>query len=144
MPLDTQKLVAQLKRDEGIRLESYKDSLGYWTIGVGHLLGAEQRMSRITFAEADALLQTDVAIASDTLVKIAPWYTSLDDVRQAALLNMTFNLGPKIGQFRHFLDALQAHDYDTAARQMLESLWAKQVSARAERLSAQIRTGVWQ
>ena len=31
-----------LEHDEGRRTEAYQDTKGFWTIGVGHLLSAEQ------------------------------------------------------------------------------------------------------
>ncbi len=38
MIYDMDALKRELRRDEGERLMPYRDSLGYWTVGVGHLL----------------------------------------------------------------------------------------------------------
>jgi lysozyme len=55
---------------------------------------------------------------------------------------MCFNLGmPRLRQFRNMLAALEAGDFETAAREALDSRWAGQVGARAERIAAQIRDG---
>jgi lysozyme len=53
---------------------------------------------------------------------------------------MALNLGwPRLSAFRNMLAALQAMDYATAAREALDSKWAKQVGARAERIAALYR-----
>lgn len=137
-------LRAELRRDEGCELTAYKDTLGYWTIGVGHLLGAEQRMSQITPSEADALLDADINAAVDIVIKRVGQiqFEMIDDVRQRALINMAFNLGPKLLQFKRFLSSVDNRDWTSAAREMMESLWAKQVGLRAIRLRRMIETGI--
>lgn len=40
--------------------------------------------------------------------------------------------------------ALEEHDYDTAATEMLDSNWAKQVGSRAEEVTQMIKTGEYQ
>jgi len=134
-------LVEQLVRDEGLRLKPYRDSVGKLTIGVGRNLDDVG----VTQAEALALLANDIQNARNHLEQYLPWAGGLDEVREAALVNMCFNMG--IGglmNFRKFLAALQAGDYKTAAAEMLDSLWAQQVGPRAQRLALQIETGFWQ
>jgi len=41
-------------------------------------------------------------------------------------------------------EALKAQNYATAAAEMLDSRWAKQVKGRAKELAEQMRTGKWQ
>jgi lysozyme len=127
-------------RDEGLRLQAYKDSVGLWTIGVGHLLGPTQRMTEITTAEAFALLEADVAEAAYR-VKGLVGTLELDAVRLRALTNMAFNLGNRLGEFKHFLAAVKAGDWQAAGQNMADSLWARQVGARAVRLRVMIETG---
>ncbi len=133
------RLREELIRDEGLRLESYQDTVGLWTIGVGHLLGPERRMLRITPAEADALLTADIDAASDLAARLVG--VPLDDVRERAIINMSFNLGPRLDQFKKFLAAVNARDWETAAKEMMDSKWARQVGKRAERLRDMILTG---
>lgn len=144
-------LVEQLIRDEGISLHPYTDTVGKVTIGIGRNLTDVG----ITQAEATYLLVNDIQNATDHLEQALPWTAALDDVRHAALVNMTFNMG--IGSlcgFKKFLAALQIEDWGAARDQLLgnpnadppiaESLWAKQVGPRAHRLALQIETGFWQ
>lgn len=127
-------MMEELRRDEGVRFTPYKDSLGNWTIGVGHLLGASARMTLITAAEADALLFDDIDAARGLIIMLVPNWPSLNDDRQRALLNMAFNLGDHLKTFVHFLDAVNNGAWVSAAEHMMQSLWAKQVGARALRL----------
>ncbi len=130
----------QLIRDEALRLKPYRDSVGKLTIGVGRNLDDVG----ISQDEAMTLLQNDIEHASAVLRTRLPWTISIDEVRRAALVNMCFNMG--IGGllgFRKFLAALESGDYKSAAAEMMDSTWYKQVGDRAHRLSIQIETGEW-
>lgn len=134
-------IISQLTRDEGIRLYPYLDTVGRTTIGIGRNLTDVG----ISTDEADYLLANDIARAKANLEEALPWTSGLDSARQGALINMAFNLG--IGGlmgFRNFLSAMQVGDWATAATEMLQSKWATQVRARAQRLSKQVETGEWQ
>lgn len=132
-------LEEQLVRDEGLRLKAYTDTVGKTTIGVGRNL-SDVGISR---DEAMQLLQNDIDRASAWVRTSLPWSLQLDEVRQAALINMSFNLGSRLEGFAQFLAKLKAGDYEGAANEMLDSLWAKQVGDRAARLAQQIRSGEW-
>jgi lysozyme len=131
----------QLRRDEGVRLRPYRDSVGKVTIGVGRNLDDVG----ISEKEADLLLANDIQSATISLEANFPWTMELDQVRKGALLNMAFNMGVRgLAEFRDFLEKMQAQNFRAAAGAMLDSLWARQVGARATRLSIQIETGFWQ
>lgn len=134
-------LVAQLKRDEGLRLTPYKDSVGKLTIGIGRNLDDVG----ISTEEAEFLLNNDIQRAASDLVKALPWTANLDRVRNAVLVNMAFNLGIRgLLQFKNTLSLIQQGKYDQAAEAMLQSRWANQVGDRAGRLALQMKTGEWQ
>jgi lysozyme len=135
-------LVTQLKRDEGLRLKAYKDTLGVWTIGYGHT-GTAKRSMVITKAEAEALLVKDIENAK-AIAKRIDFFDKLDPIRQAAIINMCFQLGNKIFQFKRTLAAIRDEKYYVAESYGLESLWAKQTPNRAKRVMRQIATGEWQ
>lgn len=76
------------------------------------------------------------------LDRTLPWWRGLDEVRKAILINMCFNLGlPRLMTFRKMLKALEDRNYELAAKEMLDSKWAKQVGNRAIELSEMMRTG---
>jgi lysozyme len=135
-------LKEELTRDEGMRLTAYKDSVGLWTIGVGHLLGSTPRMTVITAAEADALLTADLQAAIARAKSLCPSFGVGEGrhVRDRALVNMAFNLGNRLAGFKKFLAAVNSNDWATAGVEMMDSQWAKQVGARAVRLRKMIET----
>jgi len=128
-----------IKLHEGIRLEAYKDSLGYWTIGVGHLLpkGTDWAGYTITEATAYTLLDFDMA-------KHMPpsWAHPLDEVRYAVIWDMCFNLG-SLDSWPLFVEQVTSGMYTNAATNMRSTKWAKQVGKRAERLAVMMETGEW-
>ena len=67
----------------------------------------------------------------------------LDIVDQAKeiLVLMLYQLGrTKVLKFKRMFEALRKKDYDSAANEMLDSLWAKKhTPARAERLAKRMR-----
>jgi lysozyme len=135
------QLIEQLKRHEGLKLKPYKCTADKLTIGIGRNL----EDVGISEQEAEMLLLNDIERAGRLLKDKFPWTMELDEVRFAALINFTFNVG--IGTVSKFVNAmalLKAGNYDTAADEFLQSRWASQVGHRALEVSEQIRTGEWQ
>jgi lysozyme len=135
------ELIEQLKRHEGIKLTPYKCTSDKLTIGVGRNL----EDVGISEEEAEILLQNDIQRAVGQLKERFPWTLELDEVRFAALINFTFNVG--IGTVSKFVNAmalLKGKKYDMAADEFLKSRWAEQVGQRAVDVTEQIRTGEWQ
>jgi len=133
-------LQEQLKRDEGVRSKAYLDTTGHWTCGVG------RNISDVPFSDDEILLMlnNDIARAQAGL-RGHDWFDRLDEVRQAAVTNMAFNLG--VAGLLHFptmLHCLSVQDWKGAAAAALDSAWAKQVGLRANRIADQIETGTWQ
>ena len=133
-------IITQLIRDEGKKNFPYADTVGKLTIGVGRNL-IDVGLSD---SEVGTLLQNDVAKVTTQVYNKFPWYANLDLVRQGVILNMAFNMGTHgLEGFPLFLRAMAQGDWNTAAGEMLDSLWAKQVGDRAIRLAQQIKTGEW-
>jgi len=132
-------IIEQLRRDEGVRLKPYTDTVGKLTIGVGRNLTDVG----LSDDEVDYLLANDVKRAQDGLAQFA-WYVGLDPVRQGACVNLAFNLGiAGLLHFPHFIAAIAHGDWTAAAGELADSLWAKQVGDRSTRLEQQIVTGEW-
>lgn len=134
------RLRAMLERDEGRRNRMYLDSVGAWTIGVGHNL----RDRGISDAAIDQILDDDITDTERELVAALPWITTLDPVRYAVVMAMAFNLGV-VGLlgFKHMLAYVQAGEWEKAADAMRDSEWAKQVGARETRLERLMLSGQW-
>ena len=134
--MNKEKLIEELKRDEGVELRPYKCSAGFLT------LGRNIQERGITMDESDYLLANDIKICEEEASKVFKWFPSLTDDRQRAIINMVFNLGlTKLLHFKKFLAAMEAGDYETAGKEMLDSKWARQVGNRSDRLEQMIVNG---
>ena len=130
--MELEQLIADLKRDENLRLKPYRCSEGKLTIGIGRNI----EDLGITEGEALYLLQNDIGRCMAELDRNIPWWKNLSDPRKNALLNMSFNMGwPRLSGFKNMLAALEAGDYETAAAEALDSRWARQVGDRAQRVA---------
>lgn len=139
-----QELVRQLRGDEGVKPQAYQDHLGFWTIGVGRLVDSRKPGAGLRPSEIDMLLQNDIDDRIEALTRRLPWFQNLDDARRGVLLNMSFQLGVDgLMGFKNTLAMVESGDYMGAARNMLQSLWARQTPERASRMADQMRTGVW-
>jgi len=141
MTYDHTALQNELIRDEGLRLTPYRDSLGYLTIGIGHIIGKGETFTTLTREQALDILDSDIMIAERRLTNILPSWRSLDEVRQRAALNLVFNLGYKLADFKRFLHAAKSGDWEKAADHLTQSRWFKQVKLRGPRIVHAIRTG---
>lgn len=142
-----QKLIAELRRDEGVRYSVYKDTKGIDTVGVGHNLQAKPMPSGWTCplndTQVNSLLDDDLEDVFHDLDRNLPWWTDLNDARQRVIANMCFNLGiTKLLGFRNTLVFMRQGKYSQAADGMLASAWASQVKGRAQRLADMMRKGV--
>lgn len=141
-------LLDQLKRDEGVVLHVYLDSMGIRTAGMGHNLEAHHIDwpvgTPISQAQSDQWALEDIGEVASQVHSLIPWSDGLDEARLGVLLNMAFNLGIYgLLKFKHTLNLVRLGDYAEAASAMLDSAWANQVGPRAIRLAQQMTTGVW-
>ena len=137
-----QRLTKEVTSDEGCVLKVYEDHLGYKTVGIGHLVRAndpEWDMSvgePITQTRCDELFFYDINI---TLKECEEnfhnnWRDWPEEVK-LIIANMAFNLGmTRLKKFKRMFAALNKQDYKGAAKEGLDSKWAKQVYNRARRL----------
>ncbi len=144
--MNTELLLAELIIDEGMRLKPYLDTMGKTTIGIGRNLTDVG----ISESEARMLCMADIAQAELTLDTHFPWWRRLDEIRQRVLMNMAFNMGPRVGKekehpglldFVRAMPLIEQGHYEQAAVHMLASRWAKQVGSRAKKLAELIRRG---
>ncbi len=137
-PVDREKLRLELVRDEGLKLQPYKDTVGKLTIGIGRNLSDKG----ISEEEAYHLLENDIDEVLASLDKKLPWWRELDSVRQRVLANMAFNMGiATLLTFKQTLKAIKEKRWVDAADGMAQSKWANQVGKRAARLIRMMETG---
>jgi lysozyme len=160
-------LKARLRVEEGEVLHAYQDSLGLWTIGVGHLIDANRgggfppeiaaahpipvpvsKDFRIPQEVSDALLDHDIAKAEQMLDTHAAWWRGLDEVRQQVMVDLVFNMGwgngtSGLSGFHNTLAALESANYAAAGAGLRASRWYGQVGpGRAEPICKAIETGL--
>jgi lysozyme len=137
-------LPALLERDEARVPHAYQDSLGFWTIGVGHLID-ERKGGKLPNAIIDALLDCDVREKTADLHRALPWAAGLDAARHAVLVSMCFQLGVSgLLGFPRAIAAMRDGRWNDAADHFLDSRVAREQSpARWQRHARMIRTGEW-
>lgn len=135
-----EKVKALLTKYEGLRLHPYKDTVGKTTIAIGRNLDDVG----LFLDEVDLMANNDIARSYTQARNNYPWFMDLDEVRQAVVLMMIFQLGLYgFNQFKETIKAISERDYYKAAEKMLDSTWSKQTSKRALEMSEMMRRGTW-
>ena len=137
----------QLKVDEGVVYEVYKDHLGYPTFGVGHLvLDSDPEFglqvgSPITEERVKECFEHDLDLAISECEHLYEdgIFEALEDEVQQILVNMMFNMGrTRLSKFKKMHAAILEGDWKEAAVEGRDSQWHKQVTNRAERLMVRL------
>lgn len=127
----------QITADEGFSKCAYTDSLGFSTIGFGHLVKrGEDYKSCITIATAFSLLHKDYLIALGSVERNYPW---AEGEVKLVLANMSYQLGTtRLALFERTLRHLESKRYSKAAVEMIDSKWAEQTPRRSLRLAVRV------
>jgi lysozyme len=130
-------LKARIKEHEGYRDQVYKDSLGFATVGYGHLCVENTWNDNKKYSEAflNIIFDKDFDNAKDNAHKLIG-DMALHHQAKCVLIEMVFQLGiGGVSKFKNMWKALGEGNYQTASEEMLDSRWAKQTPKRAEELS---------
>lgn len=133
MSTDRMELIKEYIKDhEGLRLKRYKDSVGKWTIGFGHLILPGEKYITITREQADLIFERDFQKHLEQAKKF-PGFDSLPYQKQTVIIDMCFNLG---GSFFYswprFTKYMQEGNYAAAAAEIKTSRYYKQTGRRAK------------
>lgn len=136
-------ITEQLLREEENEVPFvYPDSLGFLTIGVGHLVDPKKN-GRLPKVIIDALLQYDINEVRQQ-ARLLAGYNALNAVQKAAVESMVFQLSiGGVRKFTDFLTALGRGDLKSAAAAGRDSLWDRQTHNRAEREMTMLESGLW-
>ena len=125
-----------IKSNEGLRLKPYKCSAGKTSIGYGRNI----EDNGVSEDEAEYMLHNDITRCVDDLYSIFPYFQALEFDQQTALTDMMFNLGKtRFLKFKKMIQAVKDNDFGEAAKQILDSRYAKQLPKRAKRNAELIR-----
>ena len=113
-----------IKKFEGEVLRVYKDPVGLWTLGCGHLLTPGEKKTfklgqKISRELSDEYLTKDLtwaAKAVETMVKVP-----LTENQKTALISLTFNIGKSAFARSSCLAFLNKGNYKISAQRIL--LW---------------------
>lgn len=144
--MDIEKLKEELAIDEGVKHEVYLDHLGLPTFGIGHLIlesdpehgcevGTPVSDDRVTEA-----FESDIKTVLSDCDKLYSDFADLPEEAQRIIANMMFNLGyPRLSKFKGMKRGVDARDWNSAADEMVDSRWYRQVTNRAQRLVDRMR-----
>src|ERR1700731_2518557 len=137
-------LRGQLSRDEGFSYRPYRDTAGKLTVGVG------RNIDDVPFSadEIGLMLTNDIAARQQQLGQFQ-WFQQLDEVRAAAVINMSFMGVHKLLGFPSMIHYLSIKDFPNAAAAALDSDWARELHydpanplpSRPGRVAQQLKTG---
>jgi len=148
--MDMTTLMAWIAHWEGRRNQTYIDTMGHPTVGVGFNLDANGAQAAIealgldydqvragtqtlTDAQIDALLEQTVNRAVDDAHTPIPGFDNVPGDKQIVIVDMIFNLGlAGFSKFAQTIKAINRQDWLTASQQMQQSAWFHQVGRRAQ------------
>ena len=149
--LRAQSYFDMLSLNEGNKPKVYKDSTGNRTIGIGFNL--EDKGNRkfleeegididelfdgreLTDKETKILYNHSLRQAFEDAQKFDPNLSQRPEAARMAIVDMAFNLGfTRLNKFKKMKAGLMNNDYQTAADEMVDSKWYKQVKSRGPRM----------
>jgi len=144
--MNIEQLRNELEIDEGVKYEIYLDHLGLPTCGIGHLIveGDEEYGQEVGTPVSEErvaeLFEQDVQVTIDECERLYSDFSELPDEVQLIIANMMFNMGfPRLSQFKGMRRGVDARDWNSAADEMVDSKWYRQVTNRAQRLVDRMR-----
>ena len=130
------KLIESVKKHEGYRAKTYKDTLGFDTIGYG-------------FAIKDLVIDKDIAhhILERKLTMLIVrcfesflWLSKMPAGIQEVVIEMCYQLGVNgFSKFVKTIGYLQTMQWKKASVEMLSSRWAIQTPNRAKEMSERVK-----
>jgi len=140
-----------LKLNEGNKPKVYEDSKGNRTIGIGFNLEDEGNRKflkqegininelfqgrELSDKETKTLYNHSLRQAFADAQKFDPDLAKRPEAARMAIVDMAFNLGlTRLNKFKKMKAGLMNNDYQTAADEMVDSKWYKQVKSRGPRM----------
>ena len=145
--MNIEKLREEIAEDEGCKYEVYLDHLGLPTFGIGHLVldsdpeYGEPSGTAVSEDRVNECFSKDVKVVLSECTLLYPDFDILPEEVQLIIANMMFNMGrPRLSKFKGMKAGIDARDWQQAADEMVDSVWYRQVTNRAERLVQRMRS----
>lgn len=134
-----EKIIDDLKYEEGYRAHCYECSMGAHTVGYGRNIDEEQGGLGISEDEAEFLLKNDIHRSALECERFH-WFENLNNRQQSVIIHLCFWIGyPRLTQFKKMAAALANEDWETAADELMDSKLARDIPGRAERLAKELK-----
>jgi lysozyme len=132
--------------EEGFKSRTYMCTEGVPTIGYGRTIGkkGDPLTNEVTTKEKEIIfVREKIRELSYALMSRFPSaWSKCNQARQAILISMVYQLGlTGVSKFQKMWMALSNGDFSLAAKEMLDSRWAKQTPNRAKRHAEQMERG---
>jgi len=142
--MDMKRLLASVKQHEGYKDHVYLDTRNKRTVGVGHLCVEDHWEDHKKYPEEMLMnvLKDDLKNAIQGAEELCSDCPDLRDQAKELIVEMVFQLGKTgVSKFRNMWKALgqDPPQYDVAAKEMLDSRWAKQTPGRAAEMAEQMQ-----
>ena len=137
-----EELKKEIRLHEGYRDTVYLDSLSKKTVGFGHLCVEDHWEDNKQYDKKylEEIFEKDFNIALNDANKILEG-KPVNHIAREVIIELVFNIGmPRTKKFVKCLAALDKEDYNEAGNQILDSLYARQVPARAGKLAGKIKS----
>ena len=130
-------LKLRIKKNEGFSSCSYKDQLGNYTIGYGHLIRKKEIVlfkKKIKVSFFQNLFENDFKTALDDYNKHFRKYSFSQNIKEL-IVEMIFQIGiQNVLSFKKTLRHIRKNNKFLAALEMMDSIWYKQTPLRVENL----------
>jgi lysozyme len=116
--------LAYITKEEGVRNKAYKDTKGLWTIGVGHLIKADEQHlinATLTDEQVEELLRSDLRWCSEAVESAVR--VPLSQNQMDALYSLCFNIGETNFRKSTVVKKINENDLKGAADAIL--MWNK-------------------
>ena len=130
-------LKLRIKKNEGFSSHPYKDQLGNYTIGYGHLIRKKEiilfkKNFKVSFFQN--LFENDFKTALDDYNKHFRKYSFSQNIKEL-IVEMIFQMGiQNVLNFKKTLRHIRKKNKFLAALEMMDSIWYKQTPLRVENL----------
>jgi len=139
--MNLEELKEDIAKEEGLKYEIYRCSEGYPTAGIGHLITEWDEEyygmpigTEVSKEQVDKWFEADLYVAINDMEKFTADMQVDENVKEC-ITHMVFQLGlPRLNKFKNFKQALIDGDIAKAQAEMMDSLWYRQTTNRAERL----------
>jgi GH24 family phage-related lysozyme (muramidase) len=134
-----EEIKERIKQHEGFRDTMYSDSLGFSTIGYGHLvLPSDNFVEGVTYDKEtlEEVFDNDFKIATDSARELLRGI-DYNHIIFGVIVEMCFQLGkPKVSKFKKMWEELREKNLEKASAEMINSNWYKQTPKRCNALAS--------